>query len=245
LHARALYLSHAPQSRSDFAHATTLQLQKCVQDSRSILQQAADCGESQQQPLLLLLMHLGCLALHLHSSGDGDAALQLMQEHRVLALAIDRPQASALGLAFYRDALPVLRAHGAMRRESGCFDDACDLLSTVLRVQESQWGCGDEVTVADACELCECMALAGRLEEAHAILADYTRRLAASGDVSSKERRAVQCEAVQAQRRKLQNQMLLCSARSPPRSASKTQALALQFDEAGYATASEARQLFL
>ncbi len=55
----------------------------------------------------MLLMHIGRLALHLHSIGDFDAALPLKQEHRRLALGIDRPEASALGLAFYRDALPV------------------------------------------------------------------------------------------------------------------------------------------
>jgi hypothetical protein len=46
----------------------------------------------------------------------------------------------------------------------------------------------------------------------------------------------VQWERVQAQRRKLQNQMLLCTARSPPRSASKAHTRALPFDEAGYVT---------
>jgi hypothetical protein len=244
LHARAQLLSHPPHERSHRADAATLLLQKCVQESRSVLQQATDNGEGHQQPLLLLLMHIGRLALHLHSSGDADAALPLMQEHRRLALAIDRPEACALGLAFYRDALPVLRAHGGMRRERGAFDDACDLLSTVLRVQEAHWGCGDELTVADACALCECMAIAGRLEEAHAILADYARRLAASGDLGSKEARAVQHERVQAQRRRLQEQMLLCTARSPLRSAGKA-VCALHFDEAGYAAAGEGRQLFL
>ena len=206
-----------------------------------MLKQAADSGEGEHQALLLLLLHMGHYALHLHAVGDSDAALPLMQEHRRLALAIDRPEASALGLAFYRDALPVLRAHGAMRREVGAFDDACDLLSAVLRVQEAHWGCGDELTVADACSLCECMAIAGRLEDSLHILDNYSRRLAASGG----GRVAVQWEHVQAQRRKLQHQMLLCTARSPPRSASKVQAHALQFDEAGYATASEERQLFL
>ena len=59
----------------------------------------------------MLLMHIGRLALHLHSIGDFDAALPLKQEHRRLALGIDRPEASALGLAFYRDALPVKTHH--------------------------------------------------------------------------------------------------------------------------------------
>ena len=244
LHARAQLLQRPPQARGDFADEATAQLQMCVQESRRGLQQAVDCGECQEQPLLLLLLHIGRLALHLRSVGNPEAALPLMQEHRRLALAIDRPRASALGLAFYRDALPVLRAHGAMRRESGAFDDACDLLSAVLRVQEAQWGCGDELTVADACELCECMAIAGRLQEAHTILADYSRRLAASGDISSRIKRAAQCERVQSQRRKLEQQMVLCSARSPPRSC-KAQPRALPFDEAGYAAASEGRQLFL
>lgn len=228
----------------DYADVATAQLQECVRASRRALQQAVDCGEGQQQQLLLLLMHIGVLALHLHSTGDIDAALPLMQEHRRLALAIDRPEASAAGLAFYRDALHVLRAHGGIKRECGAFDEACDLLSAVLRVQEAHWGCGDELTVADACELCECMAIAGRLHEAHAILANYARRLAASGDLGSKEKRDAQFERVQAHNRKLQNQMLLCTARSPQRSAGKAPGRALQFDEAGYST-SEGRQLFL
>ena len=239
-------LSHAPHARKDYADAATKQLQTCVQESRSLLQLAVDCGECQhQQQLLLLLMHIGRLALHLHSVGDFDAALPLMQEHRRLALAIDRPEASALGLAFYRDALPVLRAHGGIRRESGAFDEACDLLSAVLRVQEAHWGCGDELTVSDACELCECMAIAGRLEEAQIILTDYGRRLAASGDISSKVKRAAQFERVQAQCRRLQNQLLLCVARSPPRSATKAHSHSLKFDEACYAAPSEGRQLFV
>jgi hypothetical protein len=217
----------------------------CVRESRSVLKQATDCGERQQQPLLQLLMHIGRLALHLHSFGDSDAALPLMQEHRRLALAIDRPEASALGLAFYRDALPVLRAHGGMRRDSGAFDDACDLLSAVLRVHEAHWGCGDELTVADACQLCECMAIAGRLDEARSILADYSRRLAAGGDISSRKTRAAQYERVQAQRRKLELQMLLCTARSPQRRAQAAQPRGLQFDESAYAVGSEGRQLFL
>jgi hypothetical protein len=239
-------LSHAPHARKDYADSATKQLQTCVQESRSLLQLAIDCGDCQhQQQLLLLLMHIGRLALHLHSVGDFDAALPLMQEHRRLALAIDRPEASALGLAFYRDALPVLRAHGGIRRESGAFDEACDLLSAVLRVQEAHWGCGDELTVSDACELCECMAIAGRLEEAQIILTDYGRRLAASGDIGSKVKRAAQFERVQAQCRKLQNQLLLCAARSPPRSATKTHSHSLKFDEACYAAPSEGRQLFV
>ena len=249
LHARALFLSHPPHVRGDYADACTLQLRSCVDESRSKLKQANECGEGEHQALLLLLMHIGHYALHLYSVGDSDAALPLMQEHRRLALAIDRPEATALGLAFYREALPVLRAHGAIRREGGAFDDACDLQRTVLRVQEAHWGCGDEQTVADACALCECMAIAGRLEESLGILDNYMRRLAASGGGGGGGggggRVAVQWERVQAQRRKLQNQMLLCTARSPPRSASKAHTRALPFDEAGYVTASEGRQLFL
>jgi hypothetical protein len=167
-----------------------------------------------------------------------------MQQHRRLALEIDRPEASALGLAVYRDALPVLRAHGAIKRDLGMLDEASELLSSVLRVQESQWGCSDDVTVDDACSLCECLAIAGRLDEAQVILADYARRLSCSG-LSNRHNCAVQCERMEAKRRRLQKQMLLCAARSPPRSSTKSKACSLQFDEAGYAAASEQRVLFL